>query len=236
MFTLIQELRQFFETITLCLKECGVIRDIRRVILSQCIFDEYQSRHRSNCIGPAYIELCHMMLRPTFAQLYMAQIGREAIELSASAIRHELGSPSLITKLATDFILENGLLTADQVVINHPSEGLSIIVPVMCTSLLLEYIDRNKLFDVNQKSWFQVDDKLMALMGGNYPEKTLKIIDGVKHLEIYAIPHIINKYFVAGRPRFMTAEIQTSLDKLAQYADVLRDKRMANREHSGKPT
>lgn len=238
-----QDLRQFLDSITLSLKENGVSRDIRRIILSQCIVNEYLARHRSNCIGPAYSALSLMMLKPRFAQAYIIRIAQEAqVERrtppSGLMTPVLLISSVLLTRAGTDFLLETGLLTAEQLPMNHPSENLGILGSVaMYTSLLVEYINLNKLVNPNQKGYFVLDERL-RLVFGQLPDNIGSYLpsndEGERfHLKFNNFP--MRVAVRSSRPRHMNDELTQRLALTHDYVSGLTAARKAKREakHQG---
>ncbi len=234
-----QDLRRFLDTIVLCLRHHDVSRDIRRVILSQCILDEYRARNRANCVGPAYAVLSLMMLKPVFAQAYIMQIAQESVLTEEQKLQRQdpkisgLLTPVLLTRIGTDFLLKNKLLSEDHLPLNHPSERLGIISAASCCSLLVEYIDQNQLTSREQKGYFVLRDTLMALVEAY---NTLEVLNVTyydcggrsrPHVKFHDLIKIVQKVFVnQSQLRFISPGITAKLGYAHEHITTLHSARV----------
>ncbi len=218
-----QELRAWFDTITLCLKEQGASKDVRRLILIQCIRQEHKIRHSSNCIGPVYKTLCAMIMGSAFGP-HRSYINSSLVEsmghMFLSYTGSGMGTLILISKKFTDFLLNNNLVPREQLTINHPAEGLAIISSAIGVSLIMHYITRQNL--ISHDGRLERDDGLLSLMGGGYPKGIIELFRDVLQPSVSVISNFVTTNLIAGRPRFVTAEMNDDVEQLCRYVDNLR--------------
>ena len=207
-----EELLTMFNTITWCLKQMGVVKDVRRLILSIYIFDEFQSRHYSNCVGPVYQRLSSISL--SFSRSYNSHI---VVAENIDYVEGSPISPILLTRDATMFILESGLLSKEQLPLNHPSEQLGIMTKITCTYAVLTYILRNKLINEEDKRFVTVNDNLMPFWGEHDPTLgtgRFLVVNGKErlHRSFGNLIQLQESFTAMSRPRWITEDLRQILN------------------------
>ena len=223
-----EELREFLDTIILVLRRNNVVRDVRRIILNRCIFDEFIERDRANCVGPAYSILSRIMLKPCFAQAYIIYTVTSS-KLQIQTHLHITG-PVLLTRAATDFILDSKILQDVPLPINHRSEKLGILTRSLCTRLITIYIDREGLSMTGQyRGHVKIDGRLSKLLDSIHPPIAMDYIDGHEHMKFHEIPKLVQRTFVHFQAiRYVSAALKDQLQLVEQYCLAIRDKQSSN--------
>jgi hypothetical protein len=235
------ERRLFFDTITLCMRRLGVVKDVRQLILMVCIQEEYTDRHISNCVGVGYSKLMSIVLKPCFLIRFVTTVATTGIQINPNNNSAGLGSPILLTKIATDFILTAGVLPDNhKLLINHPAEGLGILSADACTQIISAYIHQKGLKHPVYTKHFAVDEKLAVIVDDNFGTRAYicanehrsgpydpKILEWKNqptiHLHYTKIVAIGQRHFRhAAGVRFVTPVILESIKTLSQYFTAKR--------------
>lgn len=190
------------------------------------------------------------MLKPCFLIRFVTTVIATGIQVNHPS---GLGSPILLTKVATDFILTSEVLPSDhKLLINHRSEGLGILSADACTQIIAAYIHQQGLKHPVYTKHFALDEKLAAIVstnfgtmayisategkGGPYEAKILEWKNQPTiHVHFTKIVTIVQQLFRhQSKLRFTTPAILEAVGSISQYLKGKRQEVMKRIEkHNG---